>query len=550
MIMGRPGWLGACRTAAIWCGVLAGLAAGQFADAAGPRGKSEAAKAAAPIDEIDRLIREAWDEAGLKPTRRATEDEFLRRAYLDLLGRIPTIREAIDFLDAKEKDGPGKRAKLVELLLAHPDYAKNMANRWSVALIGRKRQDRQVKPDALAAWLRRQFAENRPWNEVALDLITAKGSNTENGAVNYPLAHMDGDAVVLTSLTSRLFLGQQIQCTQCHDHPSNDWKQADFWGINAFFKGMKANDVRLIDATGAEVIDHTELVDMPTDAYATYEKRNALVGVAFPTFLDGRKISQDADVDRREALGKFIADPANVDFAKAYVNRIWVQLLGRGFVNPVDDFGPHNPPSHPELLEVLAADFKASGFDTKALIRRVMASQAYNLSSVTPAANEKDEVLFSHMVLKPMEPEQLFESLLVATSAHKAGGADDEKSRRAWLDQFVFAFANDEEQEASSFQGTIPQALMMMNGDLMGKAVGGKPGSFLADLLEDAKLRRRGAVDAYVVNHLYLAALARYPAPRELARAREYLASSPDTIPILEDIFWALLNSNEFALNR
>ena len=151
-------------------------------------------------------------------------------------GRIPNIREANDFLKSKDA---GKRAKLVEYLLAHPDYPKNFATQWKVILLGRKNQAREVDAGALTAWLRRQFAENRPWNEMAFDLIDAKGSNKENGAVNFTLAHMAEGAVNLTSITTRVFLGQQIQCTQCHDHPSNDWKQSDFWGINAFYKGLK-----------------------------------------------------------------------------------------------------------------------------------------------------------------------------------------------------------------------------------------------------------------------------------------------------------------------
>src|SRR5262249_23946784 len=163
----------------------------------------------------------------------------------------------------------------------------------------RKRQERMVDRAALTTWLRQQFNADRPWNEMAYELITAKGSNKENGAANFALAHLERGAVPLTSLTTRVFLGQQIQCTQCHDHPANDWKQADFWGINAFFKGIRAREVRRESATGVEDYDHTELSDEPTDAFSTFERRNALVGVAFPKFLDGRKISQGTDVDRR-----------------------------------------------------------------------------------------------------------------------------------------------------------------------------------------------------------------------------------------------------------
>jgi hypothetical protein len=521
-------------------GVLAGLgvtqarAADKPPAAGGPR-----------LAFIDEMIQEAWDQGSVKPSRPATDEEFLRRAYLDLLGRIPNVEEATAFLRAKD---PGKRAKLVEYLLNHADFAKNFANQWTVLLIGRGRQERMVDRGALSAWLRRQFGSDRPWNEVVYELVAAKGSNKENGAVNFPLAHLEFGAVPLTSVTTRAFLGLQIQCTQCHDHPSNDWKQADFWGINAFFKGVSAEDVRVSNATGAEVYDHTELSDEPTDAYASFDKRNGLVGIAFPKFLDGRKISQGPDVDRRVELAKFISDAKNLDLAKAFVNRMWGHFMGRGFVQPVDDFGPHNPPSHPELLEKLAKEFQASHYDVKKLIRWIMASRAYNLSSVTTKANEKDETLFSHIGLKPMTPEQLFDSLITATSAQKTVGGDTTKRRDEWMKQFLFAFANDEGDEGSSFQGTIPQALMMMNGDLMEQAVGGKPGSFLADLFAHAQQTHSPAL--YMVNHMYLAALSRPPSPNELKYASHVLNAEPDSIYVLQDVFWALLNSNEFILNH
>ena len=249
---------------------------------------------------IDRMIEESWKKAGVKPARPATDDEFLRRAYLDLLGRIPNVQEARAFLQTREKD---KRDKLVTYLLEHPDFAKNFAAQWSVLLIGRGNQGRMVDRAALTSWLRKQFASDRPWNEIVHELVSSTGSNKDNGAVNYVLAHLELEAVPLTSRTTRLFLGKQIQCTQCHDHPSNDWKQLDFWGINAFFRGIKTQQVRKPDATGLEVLDHVELRDVPSDDYVRFDKRNGLVGVAFPRFLDGKKISQGKDVIRRAELG-------------------------------------------------------------------------------------------------------------------------------------------------------------------------------------------------------------------------------------------------------
>ena len=504
---------------------------------------------------VDKLIEEGWKKAGIKPAESASDAEFLRRAYVDMLGRIPNVQEARAFLTTRESD---RRGKLIEYLLEHPDFAKNFATVWTILLIGRGNQGQMVDRGALSSWLRKQFAADRPWNEMVRDLVSSSGSNKENGAVNYVLAHLEFDAVPLTSRTTRLFLGQQIQCTQCHDHPQNDWKQLDFWGINAFFKGMRAENVTRPSATGQEAYDHTDLSDMPTESYARFDRRDGMVGIAFPRFLDGRKISQGQDVNRRAELGKLISDPNNEAMAKAFVNRTWAHFLGRGFVEPVDDIGPHNPVSHPELLDRLSKEWKENGYSVKKLCRWIANSRAYQQSSVKGSQStkkargkarpsENDEGLFAQMQLKPMTPEQLFDSLLTATRAHRAGsGGDDNRKRDEWLRQFLFTFANDEAEESTNFQGTIPQALMMMNGEMMREALSGKPGSFLGDVCEQAA--HSHSPEAFMVDSIYLAALSRHPNENEAAQVRRYLGSFPDSIQVLQDLFWALLNSNEFVL--
>lgn len=496
---------------------------------------------------IDEMLEAAWKDAGIKPSPPATDAEFMRRVYLDLLGRVPNVRDAQAFLESKE---PTKRAKLVEYLLANPDYPKNFSIIFTNILIGRSDRDRQIDRAGLTSWLRKQFNDNRPWNEVVFELVTAKGSNKENGAANFTLAHFADEKVNLTSFTTRVFLGQQVQCTQCHDHPENDWKQQDFWGINAFFRGTRSRPVQRVDNSGAVVNDGTELYDEPTDEWAQFENRKAIVGVVPPTYLDGRKISPGTDVDRRMELGRLITEPTNDQFTRAFVNRVWGHLLGRGIVHPVDDFGDHNPPSHPELLDQLAADFRESGYDVKALIRWITSSKAYNVSSVMTRQNQEDDTLFSHFPLKPMTPEQLFDSLITATSAHTTAGEVSDQLRRQWSAQFTVAFGNDEATEASTFQGTIPQALMMMNGDLMARATGNRAGSFLSHVLEQARMQRKTAPVRYAVDQVYLAALSRYPTSAELKRASAFLDSAPDTLAVVQDLFWSLLNSSEFILNH
>jgi hypothetical protein len=513
-----------------------------------PRTPRERAGQSSRADFIDRLLANAWKSAGIKSGRAATDEEFLRRAYLDIIGRIPSVQEAQAFLQTRE---PDRREKLVDYLLEHPDYSKNFATQWTVLLIGRGNQGRMVDREALTGWLRKQFSSNRPWNEVVYDLVTATGSNKANGAVNYVLAHLESDAVPLTSRTTRLFLGQQIQCTQCHDHKTNHWKQGDFWSINAFFKGIRAEQKTAMNATGLESYDHTELRDEPTTAFARFDKPNGLVAVAFPKYLDGTKIDPGTGVIRRVELAKMMVDSKKDDVARAQVNRIWAHFMGRGFVNPVDDMGPHNPPVQLELFDALTKKFRESGYDLKQLIRWITASRAYHASSVRMtkgSAKDQDEGLFYQMELRPMTPEQLFDSLLTATHAHRAGhGSDSDRKRAEWLRQFLFTFGNDEGEETTSFQGTIPQSLMMMNGELMRDAISIKPGSFLSEALAHAQQQSHDP-GAFLVNEVYLAALSRYPTRAELRMAEHYLMTSPDALGVIQDLFWALLNSNEFIL--
>jgi hypothetical protein len=249
------------------------------------------------------------------------------------------------------------------------------------------------------------------------------------------------------------------------------------------------------------------------------------------------------------------------------VNRTWAHFLGYGFTKPIDDMGPHNPPTHPELLEKLGRDFSSRGYDIKTLIRWITLSEPYSLSSRFNAKNEDttvklpggekkfkdnpllgDKPLFSHFYLRQMQAEELYESLVVATEAQKTRGSYDEQERlkSTWLQQFSTAFGTDENDEATTFNGTIPQALMMMNGDLVKKATDGEKGSYLQRLASATSVK-----DADKIGHLYMAALGRKPSQGELRLAQSYwVARKGNTVEALQDIFWALLNSNEFIINH
>lgn len=539
---------------------------------------------------IDRHIRQSWEDNEVTPSERADDAEFARRASLDIIGRIPTYTELTEFL---ESDAADKRQRFVDQLLDHEDYVRNATSIWGNLLVGRS-NNRGGGRAALDQWLRNAIYKNIPYDQFVRELITAEGSSDENGAVVFLSSHLNEMAVPATSITSRLFLGRQLQCTQCHNHPFNDWQQAQFWGMNAFFRGTRRQ--------GNPNRGAVTLTDSPAATVVDFEKRNGTMQSARRQFFDGdgsqiatldvtvdilelRERSQKRALARpREELASYITDPSKPFLAETQVNRAWGQLFGYGFTRPVDDMGPHNRPSHPELLEYLAEQFREAGYDNKRLIRWIAASEAYNLTSRfndgnlddDPAAGEMP--IFSHMYLKQFRAEQLYDSLLIATAADQANRNSEqaERQRGTWLRQFVQTFGTDENDESTSFNGTIPQALLLMNGQLMRNALGGGDGSFLRKVVlsptgrpdDDVRTAPRTASQARLaairaarsrnrniaakIETLFLVALSRKPTAEELDAFNEVYTSSNYRDPVvgLQDIFWSLLNSNEFVINH
>ena len=378
--------------------------------------------------------------------------------------------------------------------------------------------------------------------------------------MNFLVGNLQENAATATAKTARYFLGMQVQCTQCHNHPFNEWKQDQFWGMNAFFRQTKA--LRTF-AGRMQEIDYVRLDNEdfpgesnknPKDAEIYYELRDGTTKVAYPTFVDGTEIDHSGyadEVNRRQELARLIVKSEFL--GKAIVNRMWAHFLGYGFTKPIDDLGPHNPPSHPELLDRLGQEFAAGGHDLKRLVRWIVLSEPYALSSKLGPKNKRDDPalgekpLFSHFYLRQMRAEELYESLLVATEADKTktNYEQQEKTKESWLEQFTIAFGTDEGDESTTFNGTIPQTLMMMNGELVQNATKDETGSFLHKVAT-SDLRPGAKIDL-----LYLSAVARKPTPNDLRLANELLAArGGDGTAALQDVWWALLNSNEFILNH
>ena len=510
----------------------------------------------AVVAKIDSLIRAGWTDNEVTPSEQADDSEWLRRIYLDTVGHIPPAEDVRAFLADKRTD---KRSIVVDRLLDDEDYIRNWTTVWTNLMIGRS-NPREVNSPALQKFLRESFAENRGWDNIVTDFIAAEGSHDENGATNFLLAHVNNQAVPATAITGQVFLGLQLQCAQCHNHPFNNQKQDEFWAFNSFFKQIKVQDQPV--STNPRV-RKVALVNTREGGATFYETRQGVMKAVFPSF-EGRSIDASDHVDRRAELAKLMTDGESPQIARAFVNRMWQHFFGAAFTPQVDDMGPHVAVSHPELLDELARQFVRSGYDTKQLVRWICNSEAYSLTSrfnsdetnIGDDPTLGNEPLFSRVYVKQMTVEQLFDSLLVATQAHEVFGSTWDavaERRQQWLQQFVMAWNTDENDEANLFDCTIPQALMMMNGELIDLALESDRGTLLS------KVARSSASEKDKIETIALAALSRLPSRQESAAVRKLIRDSVSTSarPVdqqlamrsgLQDLFWACLNSNEFIL--
>jgi hypothetical protein len=521
----------------------------------------------AQVRQINEQIRQQWTDYQITPSPPASEGEWCRRVYLDILGRVPSVAELNEFLTDSAAD---KKARLVDKLLYDEkhteEYAKNWTTLWTNILIGRSggtERDTLISRPGMQKYLRDSFARNKPYDRMVYELVSATGVTSPgaegfNGAANFLVGKLEESATLATADTAKVFLGLQVQCTQCHNHPFNEWKQQKFWEMNAFFRQTRALREFVPgtrDIASARLANEDFGGEGSGDAEKAeifYELRNGEMKVAYPVFVDGTAISASGyleDVNRREELAKLMV--SSEFMPKAMVNRTWAHFLGYGFTKPIDDLGPHNPPTHPELLDYLGQQFRENSFNIKDLVKWIALSEAYGLSSKISAGNKADDPTmgeqpkFSHFYLRQMTAEQVYESLLTATHAEEtqASYEEQEKAKREWLSQFVIAFGNDEGLEMTTFNGTIPQALMMMNGDLIKKATNGEKGSFLW------KIANSNLSNAQKIDYLFVAGLARKPSRTETDIANKLLvARKGDAVAALQDMWWAVLNSNEFVM--
>jgi hypothetical protein len=496
-------------------------------------GKPDPAALARKIDQaIDKRL--AAEKVSASP--RADDAEFLRRAALDITGVIPSTERVTAFLDSKDA---AKREKLIDELLASPQYGRHMADVWQHLMLPRDSDNRRLQPAPFVAWLDESFNADKPWDKIVRDILTATGTQDESPAVTYFLANPTVDK--MTDSSARLFLGVQLQCAQCHNHPFTKWKQDEYWGMAAFFMKVRPDRVNKAAKNG-DSPGITEVSNQGGKPPRLPESARTVPA----KFFQGEQPKLARNAPYRPVLADWVVSPKNKFFARAMVNRTWGQLFGRGFVNPVDDLRDDNVPSHTELLQELADAFAASGFDLKFLVKSICLSETYNRTSRPAAGNEKDETLFSHVAVKPLTPEQLYDSLEVVLGSarggrEKGGKPQGGKPRLGGgpREQFIAFFAADESAPATEYTAGIPQALRLMNAPQMNNAAA------------VAAAHARGATSAEAIGHLYVATLSRRPTAAEAERLTAYVEKHKgDVRQAYGDILWAVLNSSEFALNH
>ena len=348
---------------------------------------------------IDDEVAKRMAAEDLKPSPRSEDSEFLRRVYLDLTGVIPSADKVEAFL--KDTDAGEAAPEVIDELLADPRFGKALAETWTGLMLPRESNNRRLDHTPLQQWLAKEFNADVPLNKLVFDLVTATGTTEENGATVYFVGNATVDK--MTDNVARMFLGVQLQCAQCHNHPFTDWKQTEYWAMAAFFMKTKLTANPQMAAKKGVPPGITEM------AVKGGGKKHGLpesAKIVPAKFLQGETPRLNPGEPYRPVLAQWITAPNNPFFARAMVNRFWYQLFGRGLVHPVDDMHQDNPSSHPELLAAMTEQFTSSGFDTKYLVRAICNSETYQRTSKPADGNQDDDRFLSHRVVRVMTPEQ------------------------------------------------------------------------------------------------------------------------------------------------
>jgi hypothetical protein len=490
---------------------------------------------------IDGLVWAKLQKLNITPSDAAGDATFHRRAFLDIIGRLPTPDETRAFL---KDTAPNKREALIDRLLQRPEYADFWANKWTDLLRPNPYHVGMKATFAMDQWLRRSFRENKPYDRFVRELIAAKGSTWSNGAV---VMYRDRrQPAELTTLVSQLFLGVRLDCAKCHHHPFEIWGQDDFYSFAAFFSRIGRKGVGIsAPISGSEETIHTA---------ASGTVSHPLTGKAMkPTPLLGEPMDIAPEKDPRDVLADWVTNEKNPYFAKVIVNRVWADLMGRGIVDPVDDLRATNPPSNPELLDALATDFRKNGCDLKKLIKTIAMSKAYGLSTTPNDRNLADTRNYSRHYRQRLRAEVLldmvsdvsgvpekFEAMPPGSRAVEVWTA---RSQSDFLDSFGRPDPNQDPPCERTSDTTVVQALHLMNSPNLHRKV-------TSDDSRCALLAKSDKLPTAIIDEVYLLAYCRLPSDKERTAALKRFEKKDATRrTATEDLMWALINTPEFVFN-
>jgi hypothetical protein len=494
---------------------------------------------------IDEWVFRKLKMLSIPPSEPCTDQEFIRRVYLDLCGILPTPEETQTFLANTDRE---KRAKLIDRLLERPEYADFWTLKWLDVLRSNRKAIQLKGTYVYQDWLHERIARNTPFDQIVRALLTASGSTFANPPANY--YRVARDPQNLAETTAELFFGIRMQCAKCHNHPFERWTQDDYYSMAAFFARVKHKKDRVEAGTGPQGVGGAELIYCARSGEVIQPRTGKVMA---PKFLGGSVASIPPGKDRRAVLADWLTSAKNPFFARSVANRIWFHLLGRGIVDPVDDFRDSNPSANDELLEALAKDLASHHFDLKHLIRVIVNSRTYQLSAQTNEFNKDDRKYFSHAVTRLLTAEQLLDAICAATGVPekfaglplgtRATQLPDGEVNHVFLKTFgqpARELACECEREGDS---NLAQALQLINGPTINDKVR-NPNNRLGKLLA------KKAPNEQILNHIYLATLSRLPVEGEIKASLEHVAKGADKRKAWEDVQWALLNSKEFLFRH
>jgi hypothetical protein len=487
---------------------------------------------------IDELVQAKWKKLTLTPSPLADDETFLRRAFLDCIGTLPTPSEVREFLADTD---PQKRAKWVDRILARNEYADFWAVKWGDLLRNQRKGSRENQRGTFAfhAWIRNALATNMPYDQFVRNILAAQGTVDQHPPVIWyrtvrNLTHQTND-------TAQLFLGTRINCAQCHHHPYEKWSQDDYYQLQAFFGRMGRKN--------GESAQEPAIFVRPDGAV-----RNPVTGkVMPPRGLDGPELTISEDEDPRQKLVDWMVNADNPFFARAICNRLWGHFMSRGLVEPVDDMRVTNPPSNPELLDALARDFIEHKFNLKHLIRTIMVSTAYQLSAEPNANNIHDQQNYARAYPRRLLAEVMLDGICQVTGVEENFNGlprgtrtiqlPDESVQSYFLDTFGRPTRETPCECERPREANLAQALHLLNSNEVQSKVG-NPNGRLAALLKEKK------DNAALTEELYLWVYGRRPRPEELKTVSAYVAEQKERKAAFEDLLWAMLNSKEFLFNH